>query len=109
MTPNRSHSANSLQYEGNIIEIDCLYVAERPGRNLDRFPGLTLWPPGIVCVRYGAYGFTPLYKIRARAKKKFPRAGPNLSKTKSKNSKKIIEIHPKSPLRKIIIIINDNW
>ena len=46
MTPNRKHSANSLQFEGNIIEIDCLYVAERPRSFLDRFPGLTLCPPG---------------------------------------------------------------
>ena len=36
--------------------------------------GFQVWPwcpPGIVCALYGAYGFTPLYKIRARAKKNF--------------------------------------
>ena len=81
MTSFRSHSANSLQFEGNIIEIDCLYVAERPRLFWDRFSGLTLIPPGVVCARYGAYDFTPLYKIRARAKKNFRTRGPNLSKT----------------------------
>ena len=81
MTPNPEYSANSLQFEHNIIKIDCLYVAERPELFLDRFPGLTLCPPGIVCALYGAYGFTPLYKIRARAKKNFRARGPNLRNT----------------------------
>ena len=56
MTPNRSHSANSLQFEGNIIEIDCLEVGERPARNLDRFSGLTLMPPRGSYV----YGMVPM-------------------------------------------------